>query len=138
MLEYVQKIYAGTPTGDPLRQLLAKLAASMSGQPCELTTKPHKWRPIGYRQRMTGVSDSDSDSGSEEAGTEPAFVAGKQAVFNAEERMKLVQEGGGEFVCDMLGHCLAPRKDDPREPKEPESKQVKEWFEKVFGRLSSA
>ena len=138
MLEFVHKIYAATPTGDPLRQLLAKLAASMSGQPCEPANPRNRYQRSSRYSPLSPEYSAEGGSDPEPAAKE----VGRKPVFSSEERMKLVEEGGGEFLCDVLGHCVAPREDDLRKPKESkmseESKQLKEWFENLFGRFSSA
>lgn len=121
ILEYAQKIYAETPTSDLLRQLIAKLAASMSGQPHQPRQPPAlPYRGhIIYGPSINVESGSSPGSSSEEEGRKP--------VFSAEERMKLVQGAGVEFLCDVLGHSLAPRMSDFWGSKE--SKKLKELEE---------
>ena len=110
ILKYAQKIYDGTSPGDPLRQLVAKLAASMSGQPLE-PANPSKQK-LRSRYAQYGISSS-SDSELSGSDSEPAAKGvERKRLFSAKERMKLVKEGGEEFLCDVLGHCVAPHMSD--------------------------
>ena len=135
VLKYAQKTYDGTTASDPLRQLIAKLAASMLGQSREAAKPLRQTRGSRYT-RYVASSPSDSGLSGSSSDAEPAAKeVEKKRVFSAEERMKLVKEGGDEFLCDVLGHCVAPHMGDPI-PYETPERPVMKMVENLFNRLA--